>query len=89
MSVYWGLSQKRNLSPLTMSGDQAAAGLCGTCVHCRIVQAARSSFFLCGLSFADPRFLKYPPLPVIRCLGYAAKEIPGGPPEPPLDTGEQ
>jgi hypothetical protein len=51
------------------------------------VQAARSSFLLCGLSFSDPRFRKYPPLPVIRCLGYAKKETPGGPPEPSSETG--
>lgn len=40
------------------------------CRHCRIVQSARTTFYLCERSFTDPRFRKYPPLPVIRCAGY-------------------
>jgi hypothetical protein len=34
------------------------------------VQAARSTFHLCTRSFTDERFRKYPPLPVLRCIGY-------------------
>jgi hypothetical protein len=45
-------------------------GLCRTCRHSRIVPAPRSTFYLCERSFIDPRFLKYPPLPVIRCVGF-------------------
>jgi hypothetical protein len=52
-------------------------GLCAECVHQRIVRSARgSSFVLCGLSAEDPRFPKYPRLPVVRCAGYAAAEAP-------------
>ncbi|MGQ0813615.1 MAG: hypothetical protein ACT4O1_04040 [Gemmatimonadota bacterium] len=29
-----------------------------------------SRFLLCELSKTDPRFPKYPPLPVLRCAGY-------------------
>jgi hypothetical protein len=50
--------------------DDPEAGLCASCKHCRIVQAVRSTFHLCTRSFTDERFRKYPPLPVLRCIGY-------------------
>jgi len=38
------------------------------------VRSARGSgFWLCGLHDRDPRFAKYPPLPVRACAGYAQK----------------
>jgi len=46
------------------------AGLCGSCAHARVVTGARSTFVRCGLSETDPRFPRYPPLPVLRCDGY-------------------
>ena len=45
-------------------------GLCATCVHRRLVSSQRSVFLLCGLSETDPRFPRYPPLPVVACDGY-------------------
>jgi hypothetical protein len=37
----------------------------------RRVETARASvFYLCERAAHDPRFPKYPPLPVIRCSGY-------------------
>lgn len=46
-------------------------GLCATCTHARIVTSGKGSrFYLCELSATDPRFRKYPPLPVIRCEGF-------------------
>jgi hypothetical protein len=46
-------------------------GLCGSCRHVRRVETARGSVFsLCERAAHDPRFPKYPPLPVIRCSGY-------------------
>ncbi|MCB0172598.1 MAG: hypothetical protein KDI02_04375 [Anaerolineae bacterium] len=46
-------------------------GLCATCQHTRVVKSAKgSTFILCGLAKTDPRFSKYPPLPVIQCPGY-------------------
>jgi hypothetical protein len=48
----------------------AKAGLCATCLHCRIVKTERSTFYLCQRSFTDPRYLKYPPIPVRECPGY-------------------
>jgi hypothetical protein len=47
-----------------------AIGLCAACEHCRMVQAARSTFYMCQRSFTQPEFPKYPRLPVIRCAGF-------------------
>lgn len=47
------------------------AGLCARCAHVRIVPGARgSAFYLCQLSFTDPRFRRYPVIPVLACHGY-------------------
>jgi hypothetical protein len=47
------------------------AGLCTSCAHVQIIRSARGSeFFLCRLSVSDPRFPRYPPLPVLECAGY-------------------
>jgi hypothetical protein len=52
-------------------------GLCETCQHSRTVVSDRGSvFYLCQLSFSDPRFRKYPSLPVLECPGYAVKQPP-------------
>jgi len=46
-------------------------GLCVDCVHSRRVESSRGSvFWLCELSASDPRFPKYPRLPVLSCSGY-------------------
>jgi len=50
------------------------AGLCATCRHCQLIDTARSRFFLCGRSFDDPRFRKYPVLPVSACDGHECGE---------------
>jgi hypothetical protein len=57
----------------TMSRDPAI-GLCSDCQHCRIVKSQRSAFYMCRLSFTNPEFRKYPPLPVLRCSGYVASK---------------
>lgn len=47
------------------------AGLCASCRHARRIESDRGSvFYLCELSASDPRFRKYPALPVIQCSGY-------------------
>jgi hypothetical protein len=47
------------------------SGLCGNCVNARRIESARGSvFILCQLSATDPRFPKYPRLPVLSCAGY-------------------
>jgi hypothetical protein len=45
-------------------------GLCGHCRHARLVDSGRSVFYLCGRSFTDPAYRKYPPLPVRACPGF-------------------
>ncbi len=58
---------------VAMDPFEARVGLCATCQFRRDVVTPRSTFFLCERSFTDQRFAKYPPIPVIRCLGYLAK----------------
>ena len=46
-------------------------GLCSVCVHSRRVESGKGSvFWICELSRTNPRFRKYPPLPVVRCPGF-------------------
>jgi hypothetical protein len=45
-------------------------GLCETCEHLRILASRRSVFVRCGLAETDPRFPRYPALPVVACSGY-------------------
>jgi hypothetical protein len=53
--------------------DGQDAGLCGRCAHALVIRNDRGSrFYLCRLAATEPRFVKYPPLPVRRCSGYAA-----------------
>ncbi|PYM41996.1 MAG: hypothetical protein DME12_09535 [Candidatus Rokuibacteriota bacterium] len=52
-------------------------GLCALCRHARSVTSARgSTFVLCGRSAFDPRFPKYPALPVLRCEGVEPERDP-------------
>jgi hypothetical protein len=48
------------------------AGLCATCIHARRVPHPRGegAYWRCLLADTDPRFAKYPRLPVLRCSGY-------------------
>lgn len=47
------------------------AGLCGACAHVHIVTNDRASrFYLCRLSLADPRFPRFPAIPVLACPGF-------------------
>ena len=45
-------------------------GLCRTCAHSRQVPSRTTLFWMCGLAATDPRFPRYPRLPVVRCAGY-------------------
>jgi hypothetical protein len=48
-----------------------ASGLCELCRHAKKNRNDRGSVFLhCRRSEKDPRFPKYPPLPVVRCEGF-------------------
>ncbi len=53
----------------------SGAGLCATCRHRKENRNDRGSVFLyCRKSEIDPRFAKYPVLPVLQCEGH----IPSG-----------
>jgi hypothetical protein len=57
-------------------------GLCGRCVHHRIIENRRGSrFHMCARALTDRRFAKYPPLPVLRCPGYEPVDAKGAPGE--------
>jgi hypothetical protein len=46
-------------------------GLCAHCRHAAKIESSKgSTFLLCQLSKSDPRFPKYPRLPVLACSGY-------------------
>jgi hypothetical protein len=50
---------------------ELAVGLCLDCRHSKQIRSDRRSvFYMCELSASDPRFDKYPRLPVLRCPGY-------------------
>jgi hypothetical protein len=54
--------------------QELRAGLCASCSHAQVVTSSHGSvFYLCRLSFTDPRFPRYPPLPVLQCVGYEAR----------------
>lgn len=51
----------------------AQVGLCARCVHVRRIENRRGSvFLLCELANRDPRYSRYPPLPVLDCPGFTA-----------------
>ena len=51
------------------------AGLCDACRYQRIVGTTRGSrFSLCERSKEDPRFPKYPRLPVAACPGFVRRD---------------
>jgi hypothetical protein len=56
-----------------MTSSVAASGLCATCCYARRIGNRRGSTFIrCGRSAAEPRYARYPPLPVLHCPGYEA-----------------
>lgn len=51
-------------------------GLCRTCAHSHQVPSRTSTFWRCGLAASDPRFPRYPRLPVVRCAGWQRTDDP-------------
>jgi hypothetical protein len=63
------------MSTCTSNPSQRDPGLCRDCQYSRRIESDRGSvFFRCDLSLEDPRFPKYPRLPVQVCSGYRLKE---------------
>lgn len=51
--------------------DDARVGLCARCRHARRQANARGSvFWRCARAESDPRFERYPRLPVVRCPAF-------------------
>jgi hypothetical protein len=52
----------------------AASDSVGLCLSCRWVHTVTnrrgSTFYRCGRADTDPHFPRYPPLPVLQCVGY-------------------
>ncbi len=46
------------------------AGLCASCAHLQVLRSQRSTFVRCALADRDPRFERYPSLPVGWCRGH-------------------
>ena len=45
--------------------------LCEKCCHVKeIVSGKGSRFLMCGKSQTDRQFQKYPPQPIVRCVGF-------------------
>lgn len=47
-------------------------GLCADCRHAQLLASKRSQFLRCRKADDDPRFARYPALPVVACDGYEA-----------------
>ncbi len=59
------------------SQGDPAVGLCLDCLNVKVVRSDRGSvFYSCKLSATDPRFPKYPRLPVLMCSGYCHQVPP-------------
>ena len=52
----------------------------------KVVETRKGSrFYLCTLSDVDPRFPKYPRIPVVRCLGYVPADATAAVGQPASD----
>ncbi len=55
--------------------ERRRVGLCLTCRHIRKQDTKRGAvFYRCALADEDDRFMRYPPMPVSRCDGFAAED---------------
>lgn len=62
---------KAIVSEMKLTGAGMNAGLCENCRHVkRLVNNRGSVFYMCEKSASDPRFPRYPRLPVLRCSGF-------------------
>jgi hypothetical protein len=67
-----------------VDSEELAVGLCFTCRHSQIVPSRHARYWLCRLAAVDPRFDKYPRLPVVACSGYEPRPDA---PETPASEG--
>jgi hypothetical protein len=80
-----GLQDITSLSFDLMTGP--TVGLCETCTWVRIATNRRGSvFYRCLRADTDPRFVRYPPLPLLQCPGYERRD-PRAEPQRDRDDG--
>ena len=49
---------------------------CASSIHAELIESSKgASFVLCRLSYEDPRFARYPRLPVLACDGHAPHAV--------------
>ncbi len=69
------------MSPESFTTPGGVDSLCETCLHMKPFVSPRGSrFLMCLLATDDARFAKYPPQPIVNCIGYqeaAAMETDG------------
>jgi hypothetical protein len=59
--------------------DKTKLGLCADCRYAQRIESSKGSVFtLCTLSKSNPRFPKYPRLPVLACKGYRRQTVGDG-----------
>lgn len=63
------------MGEFSISLERERIGLCFTCQHVRLVRTDRDAvFYQCQRAAKDPRYPKYPRLPVLVCPGYELNE---------------
>jgi hypothetical protein len=71
------MTSSNEMTGVQQQGMNPRIGLCSLCAHARRVTSSREAeFWLCGRSATDPRFPKYPTLPVRQCAGYEPEGAP-------------
>ena len=74
-AILAGVDEEEIVPERVGSRREGEIGLCASCRHVRRVETERGSvFYRCARAATDPRFRKYPPLPVVRCEGYEADD---------------
>jgi hypothetical protein len=71
-----------------MTDAPERVGLCFRCIHARIVRTPRSVFWRCARAEWDPRFERYPRLPVVACIGFEPGPRPEDEPGEPPSSSE-
>jgi hypothetical protein len=56
--------------PAELATLSAEPGLCARCRYLRLLRGRHRTFVRCARAETDPRFPRYPRLPVIACEGF-------------------
>ena len=67
----FGASTAMTTTPARDDQEPDRIGLCASCRHADVIASSKgATFYRCMLSATDPRFRRYPVLPVRSCIGY-------------------